>query len=154
MKILFTETITKDMIRNSFFLFGVLLLLSCGGSAPESNNGSGSVSKKKTSDVELNEHLNARVGSWIEKGKECYGIIISENIKGKTIGKSVKCKVISIQPDKIKVKALEKVNLMEGVGCDKIGIGYGDTWWESEGDLFLTREEADNYLKKKNWTDK
>lgn len=94
--------------------------------------------------------VNKKIGDWVKKGTECYGIVIIE-LKDRTIGKSVKCKVMAIKPDQVKMKTIEGVSLMESMGCDKIGLSYGDTWWETQGDIFRTREEADNYLKEKGW---
>jgi hypothetical protein len=131
----------------------LLIISSCSGNKP--NNGQpvkGTESRPAGTEVVLNEKFRDKFGSWMAKGVECYGIVVTTPDKaGKAIGKSVKCKVIDIKPDKIKVKAIETVKLMENKGCDKLGISYGETWWEEEGDLFKTREEADNLLKSKGW---
>ncbi len=105
----------------------------------------------KQEDAELNAVLESKVGDWVEKGIECYGIVISTFTDGRTVGKSVKCKVMIVKSDKIKMKAIESVSLMEAIGCDQLGLSYGETWWETEGDIFRTREEADQYLLERNW---
>ena len=120
------------------------------------NSGSGKVTASTTSsgqssDAVLNSELQKKVGSWVEKGVECYGIVIVNFNDGRTIGKPVKCKVVTIKPDKIRMKTVESVNLMESEGCNKLGLAYGDTWWEEEGDIFRTREEAEAYLVQKGW---
>ena len=107
-----------------------------------------------TSDVVLNEELQAKLGSWVKKGTECYGIVVGYFADGTTLGKAVKCKVMTVKPDKIRMKTIESVSLLEGEGCDKMGLAYGDTWWEEEGDIFKTREEAEAYLKEKGWMSK
>jgi len=93
----------------------------------------------------------SKAGPWVQKGLECYGIVIVNFNDGKTIGKSVKCKVMTVKPDKVKMKTIESVSLMESAGCDKLGLAYGDTWWETEGDIYKTREEADKILVEKGW---
>lgn len=104
------------------------------------------------SDAKLNPDLEAKLGSWLKKDVECYGIIVGYFADGSTLGKSVKCRVVAIKPDKIKMKTIESVSLLPGEGCDKMGLAYGDTWWEEEGDIFRTREEAEKYISDKGWT--
>ncbi len=58
----------------------------------------------------------------------------------------MKAKVTTILSDSIKMKALEAVSLAEVKGCTKMGLAKGETWWETEGDLFKTREEALKWL--------
>lgn len=111
-------------------------------------------SEAATSDVVLNAELQAKLGSWVEKGTECYGIVVGYFADGTTLGKAVKCKVMTVKSDKIRMKTIESVSLLEGEGCDKMGLAYGDTWWEEEGDIFKTREEAEAYLKEKGWMSK
>ena len=103
-------------------------------------------------DVALSPEMQARIGSWVKKGTECYGIVIGYFADGSTLGKSVRCVVVSVKPDKIKMKTIESVSLLEGEGCDKMGLAYGDTWWEEEGDIFKTREEAETFIKGKGWS--
>lgn len=130
----------------------LLFMTSCSGNKTGIPADNGASSKPAQTEVVLNENLQKKVGSWMKKGVECYGIIVgSSKEAGKFIGKSVKCKVISIKPDKIMLKTLESVNLMKSYGCDRLGLSYGDTWWEEEGDIFKTREEADAYLVEKGW---
>ncbi len=107
-----------------------------------------------TSDAKLNPDLEAKLGSWLKKDVECYGIVVGYFADGSTLGKSVKCRVVAIKPDKIKMKTIESVSLLQGEGCDKMGLAYGDTWWEEEGDIFRTREEAEAYIRDKGWTAK
>ncbi len=104
------------------------------------------------SDAKLNPDLEAKLGSWLKKDVECYGIVVGYFADGSTLGKSVKCRVVAIKPDKIKMKTIESVSLLPGEGCDKMGLAYGDTWWEEEGDIFRTREEAETFIRDKGWT--
>lgn len=105
-------------------------------------------------DAKLNPDLQAKVGSWLVKDAECYGIVVGYFSDGSTLGKSVKCRVVAIKPDKIKMKTIESVSLLPGEGCDKMGLAYGDTWWEEDGDIFRTREEAEAYIQSRGWTRK
>ena len=101
--------------------------------------------------VELNDFLKQKIGDWAEEGVICYGIVVLIDsdgvIKG---GAPVKSKILRIKSDSIKMKSLEDINLSEVSGCDKIGISRGDNWWETEGDLYKTREEAMAFFSKIN----
>jgi hypothetical protein len=112
------------------------------------------IPQQVSTDVALNSELQAKLGSWLKKDVECYGIVVGYFADGSTLGKSVKCRVVTIKPDKIKMKTIESVSLLPGEGCDKMGLAYGDTWWEEDGDIFKTREEAESYLRDKGWTAK
>ena len=77
----------------------------------------------------------------------CYGIIILTDKDGLPRKvEAIEAKVISIQPDKIKMKAMEDLVLAPVEGCTKIGIKKGETWDELEGDLFQTRAEAIKHI--------
>ena len=97
----------------------------------------------------LNETLRSKVGSWIEEGKTCYGILILQDENGlpKKL-KEVKAKVILIEKDQIKMKSVEDITLAPVEGCNKVGIRKGETWWEKEGDLFRSKEEAVHFIDK------
>ncbi len=99
--------------------------------------------------AELSPELKARIGSWAEEGVICYGCVVSVDEFGNyIIGKPVKAKIIRIKNDSLKMKALENVSVAEGEieGCTKMGLARGETWWETEGDIFQTKEEAEAYL--------
>lgn len=102
-----------------------------------------------SSEVKLCETLEKRVGTWIEEGLECYGIIVMYDEKGNlTKAQSIKARTLVITEKAIKMKALESVSLAPTEGCTQMGLEKGDTWWENEGDLFKTKEEADAYIEK------
>lgn len=91
--------------------------------------------------------LQKKVGPWIKEGMTCYGIVILADGDGNTKKvKEIEAKVISIQPDKIKMKAMEDLVLAPVEGCTKTGMKKGETWDELEGDLFQTRAGAINYI--------
>ena len=101
--------------------------------------------------VEMSAELRSKTPEWVVEGKICYGLVVQIDKNKKPIkGKVIKAKVIQIQKDAIKMKALESVNLMEVEGCTKMGINKGDTWDEKDGDFYLTKEAAINALKMKN----
>jgi hypothetical protein len=132
----------------------IILVSACSGNGNSNNKQSSQPAQgEKKNETVLNEKLQQKLGSWITEGKECYGIVMTTpDSQGHATGKPVKCKVIDIKPDRIKVKAIENVKLMESKGCDKLGISYGETWWEEDGDLFQTRDEAQALLKSKGWS--
>jgi uncharacterized lipoprotein NlpE involved in copper resistance len=100
--------------------------------------------------AELTGVLKKKVGSWAKEGKICYGVIVATNSKGKAeYGKPVKARIILIDSDRIKMKSLEDINLGEKKGCSKLSVSSGTTWWEKDGDLFKTKQEAISFLKEK-----
>ncbi len=87
---------------------------------------------------------------WLTEGMVCYGLVVGVDSHGRMVtGLPVKSKVTTILKDSVKMKALEKVSLAEAKGCTKMGISRGETWWETEDDLFKTREEALAWLREK-----
>ncbi|HCM59520.1 MAG TPA: hypothetical protein DIS74_03945 [Bacteroidales bacterium] len=145
-------------MKKSIYLFVVLvsliLITSCGSSTEGEGVRASDTSQAISGSVSLNQDLQAKVGSWVNKDVECYGIIVGYFADGTTLGKSVKCRVAAIKSDKIKMKTIESVSLLPGEGCDKMGLAYGDTWWEEDGDIFRTREEAEAFIESKGWTKK
>lgn len=142
----------RNLLIFSLIAFA-LLAASCADNSGSQKVSASENNESLTTKGVLNDELKAKL-AWVEKGTECYGIVVGYFSDGSTLGKAVKCKVIAIKPDKIRMKTVESVSLLEGEGCDKMGLAYGDTWWEEEGDLFRTREEADAYLKEKGWSSK
>lgn len=101
--------------------------------------------------IELNDSLKAKIPDWVEEGKICYGLVVLTDKNGKrVIGQPVKAKVVQINENSVKMKALETVNLMKVEGCNELGILKGEVWDEVEGDLYLTREDAIAALKAMN----
>lgn len=103
-------------------------------------------------DGKLNDTLQKKIGAWAKEGVECYGLVVLTNSKRVVqSGKSVKTVIVRIKSDSLKVKVLEDVSLGQKKDCNLLGVTVGYTFWESDGDLFQTREEADNFLKSKGW---
>ena len=91
--------------------------------------------------------LQKKVGAWVKEGMTCYGIVILADKEGnpKKV-REIEAMVVSIQPDKIKMKAMEDLVLAPVEGCTKTGMKKGETWDELEGDLFQTRDGAIQYI--------
>lgn len=133
-------------ITTLLFCIGFIIILTSCGSRNQSQATSQAVSEQ--SEVKLNDVLQKKVGSWIKEGSECYGLVILTDKDGKAHAiKELKAVVLIIQNDKIKMKALEDINLAPKAGCKKMTMAKGETWWEVEGDLFQTREEAIEFKK-------
>ena len=103
--------------------------------------------KYKEESAKVNEGMQKKVGAWLQEGMTCYWIIILTDGNGlpKKV-REIQAKVISVQKDKIKMKALEDLALAPVKGCTKLGMKKGDTWDETEGDLFQTKEEAIKFI--------
>lgn len=129
----------------TFIIIAAIAFQSC-----NSKNKSKEIAKYQTTETkpQLNEVLQKKVGSWIQEGMDCYGVIVTLDTDGNVRGmKTLKAKVLIVQNDQIKMKALESINLGPKEGCSKMGISEGDTWWEKDGDLFQTQEQALEYIK-------
>ena len=89
---------------------------------------------------------------WVQRGAECYGIVVFTFPDGRTVGHSIKSRILLVGEDRVRMRAMETINLSHHEGCSAVGIKFGDTWWEdSPDDLFKTRKEADDYLRKHGW---
>jgi hypothetical protein len=98
----------------------------------------------------LNEKMQLKVGDWVKEGIVCYGLVVLVNAEGEQLrGLPVRSKVVSVSPDSLKMKSLENVSLSPVKGCKKMGLSKGEIWWEKDGDLFKTKEEAEAFLKSK-----
>ena len=117
-------------------------------------NSDGESSEEATYDyegpsTELNAELRSKIGDWAVNGVECYGVLVAIDGTGiPQYGLPIKAKIVKIKANKIKMKAVESVNMGPKEGCSKMGMSYGESWWEIEGDIFQTLEEAEAYLSK------
>ena len=124
----------------------IMILSACNSS---SNSSSEKTYEYVEETYELNDMLKQKIGDWAEEGVVCYGLVVLKNEDGTSdYGVPVKAKIIKIKTDSIKMKSLEKINLGDNSSCSQMGISYGQKWWESEGDIFKTKEEAEAFLKK------
>jgi len=88
-----------------------------------------------------------KLDSWVKEGIKCYGIIMVCDLAGKPIRiKEVTVQVVSIQPEGIKMKALEDVIINRTIECTKVSFKKGESWDEEYGEIFETREEAIKYI--------
>jgi hypothetical protein len=94
--------------------------------------------------MELNK---TKFDSWVKEGIRCYGIIMVCDLAGKPLRvKEVSVQVVSIQPEGIKMKALEDVIVNRTIECKKVSFKKGESWDEEYGEIFETREEAIKYI--------
>ncbi len=131
----------------SIFTLTVLILLvsSCSGNKKESDV----VYEYVEESAQLSDFLKERIGDWAMEGSNCYGILALLDKEGNIQeGAVIKAKIVRMKSDSIKMKSLVDVRLREVVGCDKLGISKGETWWETEGDIFLKEEDARAHLEK------
>ncbi|WP_319502360.1 hypothetical protein [uncultured Draconibacterium sp.] len=127
-------------------LFTSLCIISCNSSKNSDEIASYTYQEKK---VEMSDSLRVKIPDWVEEGKICFGLVVQVTKEGKPItGKPVKAKVVQIDENSVKMKALETVILYEGPDRNLKGINKGQVWDEKEGDLYLTFEEAVEVLEK------
>lgn len=135
------------MKKQLFLSILILSLFAC-----DSQKKSGEVASYSYEEevVEMSDELKKITPKWVEIDKICYGVVVQINEQKKPIkGKPIKAKVVQIGRNAITMKALETVSLVETIDCTKMGISKGETWEEDEGDLFLTEQEAINFLMEK-----
>jgi len=95
----------------------------------------------------LTVNVNKKLHPWVKEGIKCYGIIMVCDLAGKPLRiKEVNVQVVSIQPESIKMKALEDVFINRTIECKKVSFKKGDNWNEEYGEIFRTSEEAIKYI--------
>ena len=123
-------------------------IISCDSSKKSEEIASYTYKEKK---VEMSDSLKAKIPEWVEVGKICYGLVIQITKNDKLVkGKPVKAKVVQIDENSVKMKAIETVILNETIDCSLRGINKGQVWDEKEGDLYLSIDEAIEALEKMN----
>ncbi len=134
-------------LANILVLLTSIILFSCNSSKKSDEVAS---YKYKEEKVEMSNELKAKIPDWVEEGKICYGIVVQVDSKSHEArkGKPVRAKVVQINANSVTMKALETVSLVQSTSCDQQRISKGQTWEESDGDLYLSLEEAIEALKK------
>lgn len=91
----------------------------------------------------LNVKYKKEIGTWLNEGTICYGIVMVRDENKRPIRlKEVQAKVISIRSESIKMEVLENVIINPAIECNKVTLKKGECWDEVDGELFKTREEA------------
>jgi len=130
-------------------VIALLLVVAISGCNSEGGSKEESSYEYEEPSTELNAELKAKIGDWAKEGVECYGVLVAIDASGiPQYGMPIKAKIVRMKASKIKMKALESVNMGPKEGCSKMGMSYGESWWEVEGELFQTKEEAEAYLRK------
>lgn len=134
----------KQLILN---IAGVLLLLNIWGCGQSDQSKILAQYKYDESKSVSNKIITKKIGAWIKVGIICYGIVIVHDESGLPIRiKEVNSKVLSIQPNKIRMKSLEDIVMTPIKGCTKFSITKGEDWDEKDGDLFQSKEEAIKFI--------
>lgn len=127
----------------------LLLVIAISGCNSEGKSAEEATYEYEGPSTELNAELRAKIGDWAKEGVECYGILVAIDATGiPQYGLPIKAKIVRIKASKIKMKAAESVNMGPKEGCSEMGMSYGESWWEVDGDLFQTKEGAEAYLSK------
>lgn len=91
----------------------------------------------------LNVKYKKEIGTWLNEGTICYGIVMVRDENKRPIRlKEVQAKVISIRSESIKMEVLENVIINPAIECNKVTLKKGECWDEVDGELFKTRAEA------------
>jgi hypothetical protein len=139
------------MKKQAFILF-ITLLISFGGCRTKNRSEEIKNYSFQEKTATLSEKMHGKVGAWVEEGTVCYGLIVLVTTEGKVLrGLPIKSKVVLLKADSLKMKAMESVSLAEVKGCKKMGLQKGEIWWETQGELFKTKEEAEAFLKANGW---
>jgi hypothetical protein len=128
-----------------FLTFLLVILTGCGNSGSKSD--AIAAYEYEKADEQLNEVLTQKIGNWAKTGVTCYGVVVLQDENMQSIkGLPVKAKIVRIKADGLKMKSLENITLAPKQGCSKIGMKKGETWWETDGDIFQTKKEAEQFL--------
>jgi len=126
---------------------GILLLLNVVGCGRRDMSKTLKQYKYEVSTSDSTKIFRKKLDSWVKEGISCFGIVIVHDLNKVPLRiKEVSTRVISIEPDKIKMRSLENISLSPVNGCDKFSLRKGEDWDEIEGDLFRTREEAITFI--------
>lgn len=130
--------------------FIVLIALVCCNSC---KNNKKRVVVVKSLPLEVDNSYGARpiseLPEYVKEGVEGYGIIVS-NIEGRIFGRPVKCRVVRVSGKEIKLRFLETTSLVHNVECAK-KVKKGNSYWEKEGEFWLTYQEAIDFIRKHGW---
>lgn len=90
------------------------------------------------------DSLQSKFPKWVEPGVNCYGVLIFTDKQDVylPLGYPIPCKIISLHLNGVKCKVTQNIYPYESFGCQVIGIRKGSIWIETDGELFLTKEEA------------
>lgn len=117
-----------------------LFLLSCNSSKKSDEVASYTYEEEK---IEMSDDLKAKIPEWVEEGTVCYGLMIQISTDSLPVrGRPIKAKVVQINENSVKMKALESVKMEELQTCSKYLVTKGEVWDENEGDFYLTKQEA------------
>ena len=124
-----------------------LFLLSCDNSKKSNEVATYTYEEEQ---VEMNQELKAAIPDWVEVGKVCYGLVVQVDSETKEPlrGQPVRAKVVQIGENAVKMKSLETIMIAQTARCNRQLIDKGEVWDEMEGDLYLTRQDAIEALKR------
>lgn len=104
----------------------------------------GQILEKKISKEEFDERCG-----WVEVGSEGYGAACAF-VSGKLVGRAVRCRVIRIDDEALKIRFLESTLIAPGMDCP-LRVLSGTTYWDLEGHFWKTKLEARAFLARKGW---
>ncbi len=143
-----SKQLTNIKMKKFLFIIPFLsvLIFACNSS----NKRSDVVYKYIEKVPELSEAMRAKIGDWAEEGLTCYGLMVLVNGNGEIQdGAVIEARIIQFNGDSIKMRSMESLSLKKVEGCDKKGISRGQIWWETDGEIFQTKEEAQDLLDSK-----
>ncbi|WP_321345552.1 hypothetical protein [uncultured Draconibacterium sp.] len=131
-----------------FTLLSNLIIFGCNSSRKSDEVATYSYQEEK---VEMSDAFKAKIPEWVEEGTVCYGLMIQISTDSLPVrGRPIKAKVVQVNKNSVKMKALESVKMEEIKTCSKYLVTKGEVWDEEEGDFYLTEQEAIQALKKMN----
>lgn len=100
-------------------------------------------------DQELNPEVKQKFPDWIKNDMECFSYVKILNDYQKVTAYPIKCKIIGILRSGVKCRVLENTSYFTELSCGKYDVKVGSIWFETEGELFLTKEETVKSIKEK-----
>lgn len=93
-------------------------------------------------DQELSQEIKSKFPDWIKKDVECYSYAKLLNDKQNVSAYPIKCKITGILRSGVKCRVIENTSYFDELQCGRYDVKTGTIWFETKGDLFLTKEEA------------
>jgi hypothetical protein len=87
------------------------------------------------------------IGEWFDVDVECYGVALIKTDSVRQLGVPIRCRILSFSASGVKCRTTEDFKPFAHYGCQKAGTNAGDIWFETNNELFLTKEEALKHIR-------
>lgn len=100
---------------------------------------------------QLKDEIKVKFPTWIKNDLECYSFVKIKNDKGNLSAYPIHCKILAVLRGGVKCRILETTSYFAEIKCKKYDVKSGFVWYEKEGELFKTKQEAIEAIQKKGY---